>query len=176
MPCFALDGFAPELPPSQDHWIAPTATLIGRVKLEKDASVWFGAVLRGDNDFIHIGGGSNIQDNSTLHTDEGFPLRIGTGCTVGHNAIVHACTVGDNTLIGMGAVILTGARIGRDCLIGAKALVAENKEIPDGSLVLGAPGRVVRALDDRTIAEIAGSARHYVKNWKRFAAGLAALA
>jgi carbonic anhydrase/acetyltransferase-like protein (isoleucine patch superfamily) len=166
----------PELRPHDHCWIAPNASVIGRVKLEVDVSVWFGAVLRGDNDFIHVGEGTNIQDHAMLHTDANEPVNIGAHCTVGHHAILHACTVEDGSLIGMGAVVLNRARIGRNCLIGAKALVTEGKEIPDGSLVLGAPAKVVRSLDDEEIAQLKESALSYVRNWRRFAKGLKAIA
>jgi carbonic anhydrase/acetyltransferase-like protein (isoleucine patch superfamily) len=172
MPCYALDGIVPELPPEGRYWVAPTASVIGRVRLEADASVWFGAVLRGDNELIRIGEGSNVQDGCMLHTDMGYPLTIGANCTIGHHAILHGCSIADNSLVGMGAVVLNGARIGRNCLIGAKALVAEGKEIPDGSLVLGAPGRVARSLDADAIARLTEAARGYVRNWQRFATGL----
>jgi carbonic anhydrase/acetyltransferase-like protein (isoleucine patch superfamily) len=175
MPCYALDGVTPVLPPEGRYWIAPTASVIGRVKLDANASIWFGAVLRGDNETIRIGEGSNVQDGCMLHTDMGFPLTIGANCTIGHHAILHGCSIGDNSLIGMGAVVLNGARIGRNCLIGAKALIAEGKEIADGSLVLGAPGRVVRSLDADAIARLTEAARGYVRNWRRFAGGLKAL-
>jgi carbonic anhydrase/acetyltransferase-like protein (isoleucine patch superfamily) len=176
MPCYGLDGDVPKLPPEGRYWIAPNASVIGRVRLELDASVWFGAVLRGDNDFIHIGEGSNIQDNAVLHTDIDEPLAVGAHCTIGHHAILHACTIEDGSLIGMGAVVLNRARIGRNCLIGAKALVTEGKEIPDGSLVLGSPARVVRPLNAEEVAQLKESALSYVHNWRRFAAGLKARA
>ncbi|HGG04367.1 MAG TPA: gamma carbonic anhydrase family protein [Aliiroseovarius sp.] len=158
---------------AKDAWIAPGAHVIGDVVLGPGASVWFGAVLRGDNERLTIGAGSNIQENSILHTDMGFPLIVGEGCTLGHNVIVHGCHIGDNTLIGMGATIMNGARIGRDCLIGAGALVTEGKVIPDGSMVLGAPGKVVRALDEEAIGALRESARHYRDNAARFRADLA---
>jgi carbonic anhydrase/acetyltransferase-like protein (isoleucine patch superfamily) len=175
MPCYGLDGDVPKLPPERRYWIAPTASIIGRVRIELDASIWFGAVLRGDNDLIRIGEGSNIQDNAMLHTDTDEPLSVGVHCTVGHHAILHACTIEDGSLIGMGAVVLNRARIGRNCLIGAKALVTEGKEIPEGSLVLGSPARVVRSLDAGEISQLKESALSYVRNWQRFAKGLKAL-
>ena len=144
MPIYALDGVAPILPPEGNYWVAPDAVLVGKVKLDADASIWFGAVLRGDNELIHICEGSNVQDGCVLHTDMGFPMTVEPGCTIGHSAILHGCTIGENSLIGMGATVLNGARIGRNCLVGANALIAEGKIIPDNSLVLGAPGRVVR--------------------------------
>ena len=167
---YALDGLAPTLHP--DAWVAPDATLIGRVVLEEGASVWFGAVLRGDNEEVRVGAGSNVQDNAVLHTDIGYPLRIGANCTIGHRVMLHGCTVGDGSLIGMGATLLNGARIGRGCLIGAGALITEGKEIPDGSLVMGAPGRVVRVLDDAAQARLIASAEGYRANMRRFRAGL----
>jgi carbonic anhydrase/acetyltransferase-like protein (isoleucine patch superfamily) len=153
-------------------WIAPTAVLIGNVKLAHNASVWWQAVLRGDNEPITVGENSNVQDGSVLHADPGFPLTIGKDVTVGHLAMLHGCTIGDNSLIGIGAVILNGAVIGRNCLIGAKALVPEGKQIPDNSLVMGAPGKVVRELEDRHIARIREAAEHYVQNWQRYARDL----
>jgi len=167
---YALDGLAPTLHP--DAWVAPDATLIGRVVLEEGASVWFGAVLRGDNEEVRVGAGSNVQDNSVLHTDLGYPLTIGANCTIGHRVMLHGCTVGDGSLIGMGATLLNGARIGRGCLIGAGALITEGKDIPDFSLVMGAPGRVVRALDDAAQARLIASAEGYRANMRRFRAGL----
>lgn len=165
-----LDGTAPDIDPTA--WIAPGAHVIGRVRLAAATSVWFGATLRGDNELIDLGAGSNIQENSVLHTDMGYPLTIGTGCTIGHKAILHGCTIGDNSLIGMGATVLNGAVIGRNCLIGAGALVTEGKVIPDGSLVMGAPGRVTRQLDEDAIARLRASALGYQHNARRFAAGL----
>ena len=165
-----LDGITPEIDPTA--WVAPGAQVIGRIILGADTSVWFGATLRGDNEPIVVGAGSNIQENAVLHTDMGFPLAIGAGCTIGHKAMLHGCTIGDNSLIGMGAIILNGAVIGRDCLIGAGALVTEGKTIPDGSLVMGAPARVVRPLDADAIARLRLSARGYQQNARRFAAGL----
>ena len=168
---YALDGIAPVLDP--DTWIAPDANLIGRVVLEAGASVWFGATLRGDNEEIRVGRGSNVQENCVLHTDIGSPLVIGADCTVGHKAMLHGCTIGDGSLIGMGATILNGAVVGRGCLVGAGALVTEGKKIPDGSLVLGAPGLVVRSLDADAVAVLLASAEHYRANMRRFRAGMA---
>lgn len=172
MPLLALDAAAPEIPPSGRHWIAPNATLIGKVRLADDASVWFGAVLRGDNEPIVVGARSNIQDLTMIHTDPGFPATIGTDCTIGHRAILHGCTIGDNSLIGMGAIVLNGATVGRNCLIGAGALIPEGRSIPPNSLALGAPAKVVRKLDEAEVARLGLAAAHYVNNWKRFAAGL----
>ncbi len=165
-----LDGRVPEL--GAGAWVAPDANIIGRVVLEDDASVWFGATLRGDNEEIRLGRGSNIQENCVLHTDIGFPLSIGADCTIGHKAMLHGCTIGDGSLIGMGATVLNGAKIGRGCLIGACALITEGKEIPDGSLVMGAPGKVIRVLDAAAQAKLLESARHYAENARRFRAGL----
>jgi carbonic anhydrase/acetyltransferase-like protein (isoleucine patch superfamily) len=167
MPIYAIEDIAPELP-NADFWIAPTATLIGRVRLLPNASVWFGAVLRGDNDWIIVGQNSNVQDNSVIHTDPGQPVVIGANVTVGHNVILHSATVGDNSLIGMGSTLLNGARIGRNCLIGANTLISEGKDIPDNSLVVGSPGRVVRQLADEQIAMLTTSAEIYVQNYQRF--------
>ncbi|MDX2266096.1 MAG: gamma carbonic anhydrase family protein [Hyphomicrobiales bacterium] len=172
MPIYSLDGDAPQLPPPGDYWIAPDATLVGKVRLGRGASVWFGAALRGDNELIDIGEGSNIQELCVLHTDMGFPLTVGAGCTIGHRAILHGCVIADNSLIGMGAVVLNGARIGRDCLIGAGALIPEGRDIPDGSLVVGMPGKVARALTAAEIDGLRRSASNYALNARRFAAGL----
>ena len=155
-----------------DSWTAPTATLIGRVRLEEGASVWFNAVLRGDNELILIGKDSNVQDGAVMHTDMGYPLTLGTGVTIGHNAMLHGCTVGDYSLIGINAVILNGAKIGKHCIIGAKSLIGEGKVIPDGSLVMGSPGKVVRDLTDEQKALLQASAAHYVKNGQRYARDL----
>ncbi len=170
MTIYALDGVSPEI--AEDTWVAPDANVIGRVVLEPGASVWFGATLRGDNEEIRIGAGTNVQENTVMHTDMGFPLRIGAGCTIGHKAMLHGCTIGENSLIGMGATVLNGAKIGRNCLIGAGALVTEGKEIPDNSLVMGSPGKVVRELDDKAEAMLRASAVHYQDNMRRFRAGL----
>lgn len=171
MTLYALDGLSPALP-SGFCFIAETAVLVGNVVVEEDAGIWFGAVLRGDNEPITVGRGSNVQDNCVLHTDPGFPLTIGAGCTIGHRAMLHGCTIGENTLVGMSATILNGAVIGRNCLIGAGALITEGKHIPDNSLVVGAPGKVVRELDADAIAGLRRSAEGYVANARRFAAGL----
>jgi carbonic anhydrase/acetyltransferase-like protein (isoleucine patch superfamily) len=172
---YALDNVVPELPEEGQYWIAPSASVIGKVKLERFASVWFGAVIRGDNELITIGENSNVQDGAVMHTDPGLPLTVGKGCTIGHKAILHGCTIGDNTLIGMGAVILNRAKIGRNCLIGANALITEGKEIPDNSLVMGQPGKIVGELNAEAIARLAKSAETYVRNWQRFAKGLKAI-
>ena len=167
---YDLDGVAPEL--GLGAWVALGAHVLGKILLEDEVSVWFGAVLRGDNEMIWVGQGSNIQENAVLHTDWGFPLLIGPNCTIGHRAMLHGCSVGEGTLIGMGATVLNGAKIGKNCLIGACALVTEGKEIPDGSLVMGSPGRVVRALTEDEIARLLKSAENYRENAKRFLVGL----
>jgi carbonic anhydrase/acetyltransferase-like protein (isoleucine patch superfamily) len=168
MGVYNLGDVAPELPNEGEYWIAPTAAVMGRVILKKNASVWFGATLRGDNDPIIIGENSNVQDGSVLHTDEGSPLTIGDNVTVGHMVMLHGCTIGDNTLVGIGSIVLNGARIGKNCLIGANCLITEGKEIPDNSLVMGAPGKVVRELSEAQAAMMAAGAHHYVDNWKRY--------
>ena len=172
MPIYALDDVVPEFPEDGRFWVAPDAVLIGRIRLRRDASVWFGAVLRGDNELIEIGERSNVQDACVFHTDMGYPLTIAEDCTIGHKAMLHGCTIGPNSLIGMGATVLNGVRIGRNCLIGANALIPENKEIPDNSLVVGAPGRVIRQLDEAAAVRLTQTAAHYVENWRRFARGL----
>ncbi len=164
---YDLGGDTPML--EEGVWVAPGAHVIGKVILRARSSVWFSATIRGDNEPVEIGAGTNIQENCVLHTDMGYPLRIGRDCTIGHKAMLHGCVIGDETLIGMGATILNGARIGRNCLVGAGALVTEGKEIPDGSLVLGAPGKVVRALDAEAIQALRASALHYQENAARFA-------
>lgn len=170
---YSLEGVSPQIDPTA--WVAPDANLIGRVVLEAESSVWFTATLRGDNEEIRVGQGSNVQEASVLHTDMGYPLLIGANCTIGHRAMLHGCTIGDGSLIGMGATVLNGARIGRGCLIGAGALIAEGKEIPDGALVMGAPGRVVRILDADAQARLLASASGYRANAQRFALGLVAI-
>ena len=169
---YALDGIAPTV--AADAWIAPGTHVIGNVTLAAQSSVWFGTTIRGDNEPIVVGEGSNIQENCVLHTDPGCPLTIGAHCTIGHKAMLHGCTIGDGSLIGMGATVLNRAVIGRNCLIGAGALITEGKEIPDGSLVMGAPGKVVRQLDDAAIQGLLRSAEHYRQNAARFRAGLVA--
>lgn len=167
-----LDGIAPELPEEGAHWIAASADVIGRVRLERNASIWFNAVLRGDNELISVGEGSNVQDGCVLHTDMGSPLTIGKHCTIGHKAMLHGCTIGDNTLVGIGSIILNNAVIGKNCLIGAHSLISERKVIPDNSLVMGSPGKVVRELDAEAIARLGAAAASYVRNWQRYAKGL----
>jgi carbonic anhydrase/acetyltransferase-like protein (isoleucine patch superfamily) len=170
---YALDGHAPHIDP--DSWIAPDANLIGRIVVRAGASVWFGATLRGDNEEIVVGEGSNVQEACVLHTDMGYPLVIGARCTIGHKAMLHGCMIGDGSLIGMGATVLNGARIGRGCLIGAGTLITEGKEIPDGSLVMGAPGKVVRTLDAEAQGRLLKSAAGYQANMRRFREGLRAI-
>ncbi|MGF9564053.1 gamma carbonic anhydrase family protein [Neorhizobium sp. JUb45] len=172
MPLYALGDFQPKTPDDDRYWLAPDAHVIGKVSLGEDVGIWFGAVLRGDNELISVGARTNIQEGAMLHTDMGYPATIGTGCTIGHHAIIHGCTIGDNSLIGMGATILNGARIGNNCLVGANALVTEGKEFPDGSLIVGSPARAIRTLDADAIARLTVSADNYVKNWHRFAADL----
>lgn len=169
MPIYALGDSRPILPDDDAYWIAPDAQVMGSVTLERNASVWFGAVLRGDNEMITIGENSNVQDGSVLHTDPGSPLTLGKNVTIGHKVMLHGCTVGDNSLIGIGSIILNNTKIGKNCLIGANTLIAEGKDIPDNSMVLGAPGKVIRQLNDEQAATLAFSATHYVENWQRYA-------
>ena len=171
MPIYALDGVAPQIHP-EVGWIAPTAILTGDVIVGADVGIWFGVVARGDIETITIGARTNVQENCVLHTDTNYPLVIGNNVTIGHGAIVHGCTIGDNSLIGMGATILNGAQIGKNCLIGANALITENKIIPDNSMVLGAPGKVVRDINEAGVAALAASAERYVRNARRYASGL----
>jgi carbonic anhydrase/acetyltransferase-like protein (isoleucine patch superfamily) len=172
MPIYEIDGASPELPPEGQYYIAPTAVLIGRVRLLKNASVWFGAVLRGDNDEIVIGENSNVQDNAVIHTDIGFPARLGTSVTVGHNAIIHSASVGNYSLIGMGATLLNGASIGEACVVGAGALVPEARQFEDKSLILGAPARVMRHLATEEVERLALAANTYVEKATRYRNGL----
>ena len=167
---WTLDGQGPEIHPTA--WIAPDAQVVGKVRIGPRASVWFGAVLRGDNEWIEVGEGSNVQELSVLHTDWGFPLTIGARCTIGHKAMVHGCTIGDQSLVGMSATILNGAMIGRESLVGAAALVTEGKRFEDRSLVVGAPAKAVRSLDDAAVERLRLSAEHYAANAARFAQGL----
>lgn len=172
MPIYQLEGQAPEFPAEGQYWVAETATLIGRVRLKRDASVWFGAVLRGDNEWIELGERSQIQDNATLHTDPGFPLTIGANCVIGHNVVLHGCTIGDESLVGMGAIMLNGAKIGRNCLVGAGAVVTEGKTFADNSLIVGAPARVIRTLGDKASELIRGGADIYVRRFRQYETGL----
>ncbi|MBT9494550.1 MAG: gamma carbonic anhydrase family protein [Paucibacter sp.] len=170
MAVYQLDEYCPEI--ADSAWVAESAEVIGRVTLWPEVSIWFKAVLRGDSEHLTIGAGSNIQDGSVLHADHGFPLVLGQGVTVGHQCMLHGCTVGDYSLIGIGAVVLNGARIGKHCLVGAGALVTEGKEFPDGSLIVGSPAKVVRALTEEQIEGLKASARHYIENGRRYARGL----
>ena len=170
MAIYELDGKAPQL--GAGAWVADSAQVIGAVEIGDGASVWFGAVVRGDNEPIRIGRDSNIQDGSVLHSDRGVPLTIGANVTVGHQVMLHGCTVGDGCLIGIQAVILNNARIGRNCIVGAGSVVTEGKEFPDNSLIIGSPAKVVRTLDENAVAKLAPMAEHYVENSRRYAAGL----
>jgi carbonic anhydrase/acetyltransferase-like protein (isoleucine patch superfamily) len=172
MPIYELDGQAPEFPADGKYWVAETAVLIGRVRLKSYSSVWFGAVARGDNEWIELGERSQIQDNATLHTDPGFPMVIGSNCVIGHKVMLHGCTIGDNSLVGMGAIMLNGSKIGNNCLVGAGALITEGKSFPDNSLIVGSPARVIRTLDDKAKAMIAGGADVYVRRWQDYAKNL----
>jgi carbonic anhydrase/acetyltransferase-like protein (isoleucine patch superfamily) len=168
MAVYNLGELRPELPKEGEYWIAPNAIVLGKVTLKKNSSVWFNVTVRGDNETIVIGENSNIQDGSVLHTDQGSPLIIGANVTVGHMVMMHGCQVGDNSLIGIGSIILNGAKIGRNCLIGANCLITEGKEIPDNSLVMGAPGKVVREISPEQAAMLKAGSLHYVENWKRY--------
>ena len=170
MAVYELDGVAPSVAPSA--WIADSAQVLGRVTLAEDSSVWFGVVIRGDTDHIRVGRGSNIQDGSVLHADEGQPLEIGDNVTVGHKVMLHGCTVGDGSLIGIGAIVLNGAKIGKGCIVGAGALVTEGKEFADGSMILGSPAKAVRELTPTQQQGLRQSAQHYVDNAARFRTGL----
>jgi carbonic anhydrase/acetyltransferase-like protein (isoleucine patch superfamily) len=172
MSVYDLGGMKPQLPASGEYWIAPNATVLGNVILKQNASVWFSAVVRGDNDVITIGENTNVQDGSVLHSDAGLPLTIGDDVTVGHMAMLHSCDVGDRSLIGIGAVVLSRAKIGKNSIVGAHSLVPEGKQYPDGVLILGSPARVARELTEAEIAFLKVSADHYVQNWKRFARDL----
>jgi len=172
MPIYELDGQAPEFPSAGEFWVAETATLIGRVRLKREASVWFGAVLRGDNEWIELGERSQIQDNAMLHTDPGFPLNIGSNCVIGHNVILHGCTIGDDCLIGMGAIMMNGVKIGKNSLVGAGSVVPEGKTFPDHSLIVGAPARAIRTLDKKAATMIRAGADIYVQRWNKYAKGL----
>ena len=172
MPIYELDGQAPEFPGEGQYYVADTAVLIGRVRLKTDASVWFGAVLRGDNEWIELGERSDVQDNCTLHTDPGFSITVGADTLIGHNVVLHGCSIGDNSLIGMGAILLNGAKIGKNSLVGAGALVTEGKIFPDNSLIVGAPARAIRTLDDKALEMIRGGADIYVRRSQQYAKGL----
>lgn len=172
MSLFLLDGQSPSLPDDDSAWVAPNASVIGNAILGRGVSIWFGAVVRGDNEPINIGDGTNVQDGAVLHSDPGFPLTIGPGCTVGHRSILHGCTIGEGSLVGMGAMILNGATIGKGCLVGAGAMVTEGKSFPDGSLIVGAPAKAIRQLDGGMGAVLKSAADSYQANAKRFAVGL----
>ncbi|MGQ0456145.1 MAG: gamma carbonic anhydrase family protein [Hyphomicrobium sp.] len=173
MPLFSLDGVCVETPGEGAYWVAPNAVLLGKVRLEIDSSVWFGAVLRGDNERITVGQRSNVQDGSVLHTDPGFPLTIGPDCTIGHMVMLHGCTIGARSLIGIGSIILNGAKIGDESLVGANTLIPEGKEFPPRSMIRGSPGKVIRQLTDDDVKRFGGAAGRYIANWKRYAKGLA---
>jgi carbonic anhydrase/acetyltransferase-like protein (isoleucine patch superfamily) len=169
---YSLDDIQPTVSP--ESWTAPDADIIGKVTLHKDASVWFHAVLRGDTEPIEIGEGSNVQDFCMLHTDPGYPLQVGRNVTIGHNVVLHGCTIGDDCLVGIGSVILNGAKIGANCLIGARSLITEGKEIPDGSVVMGAPAKVVREVTEQDRASMALNTLHYVERARAYRKGFAA--
>ena len=170
MASYELNGVRPQI--AESAWVADSARVMGNVRMAEDSSVWFGAVVRGDNELIAIGRGSNVQDGSVLHTDQGKPLSIGESVTIGHMVMLHGCTIGDETLIGIGAVVLNGAKIGKNCIVGAGSLVTENKEFPDGSMIMGSPAKLVRALTEEQIAGLRRSAQGYVANAQRFRATL----
>jgi carbonic anhydrase/acetyltransferase-like protein (isoleucine patch superfamily) len=172
MAIYSLDGQAPEFPTDGLYWVAETAIVVGRVRLHSDVSIWYGSVLRGDNEWIEIRARSQVQDNTTLHTDPGFPLTIGEDCVIGHNVVLHGCAIGDNSLIGMGAVVLNGAKIGANCLVGAGALVTEGKAFPDNTLIVGAPAKAMRKTDEKARTMVARGADVYVRRWKQYAKGL----
>jgi carbonic anhydrase/acetyltransferase-like protein (isoleucine patch superfamily) len=172
MPIYELEGQAPEFPSDGRYWIAETAVLIGRVRLKTDTSVWFGAVMRGDNEWIELGERSQIQDNATLHTDPGFPMVIGSNCVIGHNVILHGCTVGDNSLIGMGAIMMNGVKIGKNSLVGAGSVVPEGKTFPDNSLIVGSPAKAIRTIDEKLTDMIRAGAGIYVRRSQAYAKGL----
>ena len=172
MAIYELDGQAPELPADGSYFVADNAVLIGKVRLKKDASVWFGSVLRGDNEWIEVGEGSNVQENTVCHTDPGRPLVIGKNCTVGHNVILHGCTIEEGALVGMGSIVMNGAKIGRNSIVGAGSVITEGKEFPERSLIIGSPARVIRTLDDAQVQKMGSAARFYVANGPRFKKGL----
>lgn len=171
MAIYELDGQGPDLPADGNYFIADTADVIGKIRLKSQASVWFGAVLRGDNEWIEIGEGSNVQDNCTCHTDKGFPLTIGKNCTIGHNVILHGCTIEDGALIGMGSIVMNGARIGKNSIVGAGSVITEGKEYPENSLIIGSPARVIRTLSPEQVTAMGSAARFYAANGPRFKQG-----
>lgn len=172
MPVYVLNGHRPEFADVESNWIAPDATVIGKVVVGENVGLWFGVVLRGDNEPIVIGANTNVQEHCVMHTDYGFPLTIGEGCTIGHRAMLHGCTIGENSLIGIGAIVLNGAKIGKNCLVGAGALVTEGKEFPDNSLIVGSPARVIRSLDEAAVERLKTSAQMYVEKAKIFKRGM----
>ncbi len=172
MSLYSLDGHLVDMPTDGQAWVAPNAVCVGNIKLHREASVWFNAVLRGDNEPIVIGERSNVQDGCVLHTDPGFPMHIEADCTIGHMVMLHGCRIGRGSLIGIGAIILNGAEIGEECLIGAGALIPEGKKIPARSVVMGAPGKVIRPVTDADIERIRSGVASYARNWKRFANGM----
>lgn len=172
MPIYELDGKRPVFEDEKSNWVAPDATVIGNVEIGRNVGLWFGVAIRGDNELIKIGADTNVQEHTIMHTDPGFPLTIGEGCTIGHRAMLHGCTIGDGSLVGMGAIVLNGAKIGKNSLVGAGALVSEGKEFPDNSLIVGSPAKVVRTLDEKALAGLKRSAAHYVANGARFKKGL----
>jgi len=172
MPLYELDGKRPKLPAPGRFWIAPDAVIIGNVEIAEEASIWFQAVLRGDNERIFVGRRSNVQDGAIFHTDPGLPLTVGEGCTIGHHVILHGCTIGDGALVGMGATVLNGAKIGTQSIVGAGALVTEGKEFPAKSLIVGAPARAIRSLDERGVAMARVGAEIYFARWQQYAKGL----
>ena len=172
MPIYELDGQKPDLPPDGRYWIAESACVIGRVRLKTDASIWFGSVLRGDNEWIEVGEGSNVQENTVCHTDPGRPLVIGKNCTVGHNVILHGCTIEEGALVGMGSIVMNGARIGRGSIVGAGSVITEGKEYPEHSLIIGSPARVVRTLSPEQVTAMGSAAKSYAINGPRFKNGM----
>ena len=168
MPIYNLGDKKPKLPADGSYWVAPNAHVIGNVILGNDVGIWFGSVLRGDNDVIQLGNQTNIQENTIIHVDPNTPVNIGNNCTIGHNAIIHGCKIGNNTLIGMGAIILNNAKIGNNCLVGAGALVTENKEFEDGSMIIGSPAKAIKKLSQDMINDMTRSSKHYVSNFKKF--------
>jgi carbonic anhydrase/acetyltransferase-like protein (isoleucine patch superfamily) len=172
MPLYAIDGVAPEFELESSNWIAPDAMVIGNVHVGRDVGIWFGAVIRGDNEPVVIGSRVNLQEHVVLHTDPGFPLTIGEGCTIGHRALLHGCAIGSNSLIGMGAIVLNGARIGDNCLVGAGSLITEGKVFENNSLIMGAPAKQVSTLDAAAVEKLKASAEHYVQNARRFRSSL----